>query len=408
VNERRLTELLRDTPVPDEREAQERGWRVVRAALEGRHPVPAKPRLNRLAIALAVGLLLAAVALSPAGAKVADLVHDVVQPGEPNARPALTSLPAPGRLLVTSPKGPWIVDQDGSKRLLGAYEDAAWSPHGWFAAVSRGRELTAVDAVGTVRWSLAAARPVSYPAWSTSGIRVAYLSGSSLRIVAGDGTHDHLLARHVAAVAPAWRPLREPLPAGQVATGPGTNVLAYADRRGRVTVRDDDSGQLLMRSPPGPAPIELSWSSDGQRLLSASRHAFWTFDAGYRLPVTASPPHRWTIRAASFRPGTHTVAAAETRGDSRATSHSVVVLGRTDVENFLSRELFAGPGRFGDLAWSPDGGWLLVGWRDADQWLFLRPSSDRVRAVGHISRQFDPGATGKPPSPGISGWCCAR
>ena len=151
--------------------------------------------MSRLAIALAVGLLIAAVALSPAGAKVADLVHDVVQPGAQNARPALTSLPAPGRLLVTSAKGPWIVDQDGSKRLLGAYEDAAWSPHGWFAAVTRGRELTAVDPVGTVRWSLAARQPVSDPAWSTSGIRVAYLSGSLPAIVAGDGTDDHLLAR---------------------------------------------------------------------------------------------------------------------------------------------------------------------------------------------------------------------
>ena len=156
-------ELLRETPVPEEREAQERGWRVVRAALEARHPVPARLRLSRLAIALAVGLLIAAIALSPAGAKVADIVHDVVQPGAHNARPALTSLPARGRLLVTSPKGPWIVDQDGSKRLLGAYEGAAWSPHGLFAAVTRGRELTAVDPVGTVRWSLAARPPGQRP-----------------------------------------------------------------------------------------------------------------------------------------------------------------------------------------------------------------------------------------------------
>ena len=408
MNERRLTELLRDIPVPDERQAQERGWRVVRASLEARHPVPARLHLNRLAIALAVGLLLAAIALSPAGAKVADLVHDVVQPGEQNARPALTSLPAPGRLLVTSAKGPWVVDQDGSKRLLGAYEEAAWSPHGLFVAVTRGRALTAVDPVGTVRWSLAARRPVSNPAWSSSGVRVAYLSGSSLRIVAGDGTDDRLLASHVARVAPAWRPLRMPVPAGQVATGPRTNVLAYADRRGRVTVRDVDSGTVLLRSPPGPTPIQLSWSSDGKRLLSVSRHAFWTLNPPHPNPVTASPPHHWTIRAASFRPGTHRVAAVETRGHSRATNHSVVLFGRTDIGNFLSQQLFVGPGRFGGLAWSPDGGWLLVGWRDADQWLFLRPSDGRVRAVGHISRQFDPGASGQPPFPGISGWWGAR
>ena len=84
----------------------------------------------------------------------ADLVHDVVEPGPENAQPALTSLPAPGRLLVTSPEGPWIVDRDGSQRLLGDYQEAAWSPSGLFAAVSRGRQLTAVDPVGNCagRW----------------------------------------------------------------------------------------------------------------------------------------------------------------------------------------------------------------------------------------------------------------
>ena len=56
-----------------------------------------------------------------------------------------------------------------------------------FAVVARRHQLTAVDPVGAVRWSLAAPRPVSNPAWSPSGVRVAYMSGSSLRVVAGDG-----------------------------------------------------------------------------------------------------------------------------------------------------------------------------------------------------------------------------
>jgi hypothetical protein len=410
VNERRITQLLRDAPVPDERDAQQRGWRVVHAAFEARHPVPTRPRLNRLAIALAVGLLVAAVALTPAGAKVADLVHDVVQPGEENVQPALTSLPTGGRLLVTSAKGPWVVDEDGSKRLLGAYEDAAWSPHGLFVAATRGRQLTAVDPMGTVRWSLAARHPVSNPAWSTSGVRVAYLSGSSLRVVAGDGTGDRRLARHVAPVLPAWRPLEQPPPAGQVATGPRTNVLAYADRRGRVSIRDLDTGRLLSRNPPGPTPTQISWSSDGKRLMTVSRHTLSTFSASttYRFPATVETPPGWTFQAASFRPHRHRVAAVETRADSRATTRSVVLLGGTETNDPLSTRSFVGPGRLDDLTWSPDGQWLLTGWRNADQWLFLHPSDGRVRAVGHISRQFDPGARGQPPSPGISGWCCAR
>jgi hypothetical protein len=228
-----------------------------------------------------------------------------------------------------------------------------------------------VDPVGTVRWSLAAARPVSYPAWSTSGIRVAYLSGSSLRIVAGDGTHDHLLARHVAAVAPAWKPLRDPLPAGQVATGPGTNVLAYADRRGRVTVRDVDSGRLLLRSPPGPKPIRAPGRPTASG-LSASVTP--DFDAGYRFPVTASPPPVDDPRGEP-RPGTHG-GAAETRGNSRATSHASWSSG--DRRRELPRASCSRTGPTEDLAWSPDG-LLLVGWRDADQWL---PASEPTAASG--------------------------
>ena len=46
---------------------------------------------------------LLAIGLSPAGAKVGDLVSDVVGIGEPDAKPALRSLPAAGELLVESP-----------------------------------------------------------------------------------------------------------------------------------------------------------------------------------------------------------------------------------------------------------------------------------------------------------------
>ena len=167
-----------------------------------------------------------------------------------------------------------------------------------------------------------------------------------------------------------------------------------------MTVRDVDSGRLLSRSPPGPAPIET--------LLVVRRPAAFERlpsrlpDLRQRIPfpVTASPPTGGRSARRASGQALDTVAAAETRGTHGPRVTASWLFGRTDVENFLSRQLFAGPGRFEDLAWSPDGGWLLVGWRDADQWLFLRPSSDRVRAVGHISRQFDPGATGKPPFPG--------
>jgi dipeptidyl aminopeptidase/acylaminoacyl peptidase len=411
VNERRAKEMLRGAVVPEARESEERAWGVVRAAFEARDPARTTSRVNRLVVALAVGLLILAIALSPAGAKVADLVRDVVQPGERNAQPSLTSLPASGRLLVTSSKGPWVVDQDGSKRLLGAYQDAAWSPHGLYVAATRGRQLTALEPTGTVHWSLAAPHPVTDPTWSPSGIRIAYLSGTSLRVVNGDGTDDHLVAKGVARVPPAWRPLHGGVPPGQsVVTGRGTNVLAYVDHRGRVLVRDVDTDRLLIRNPPGPPPTEVAWSSDGARLLSASRRLVAIFDArsSYRFPTTFRTPNQWEVQAASFEPDSHHVAAVETRGSSAAAKKSVVLFGRTDIENYLAERLFAGPGRLQEPTWSPDGRWLLIGWPDADQWLFLRPSDGKVRAVSHISRQFDPGISGQAPFPGISGWCCAR
>jgi WD40-like Beta Propeller Repeat len=399
MNEQRLQQHLRGVFVPEQREAEVRGWRVVHGAFEARHPVHVRPRLNRLAIALALGLLIAGIALSPAGAKVADLVRDVVEPG--NAQPALTSLPTPGRLLVSSPEGPWIVDQDGSQRLLGSYQEAAWSPSGMFAAVSRGRQLTAVDPVGTARWSLAAKRTVSNPTWSTSGIRVAYMSGSSLRVVAGDGTDDRLLAGRVSPVPPAWRPLSEPVPAGQVAIGLRTNVLAYVDRRRQVTVRDVDSGDLLWRTHRYGAPIrELQWSADRGRLLVRTA-SFIVFLDGRGQAVKRVT---WPTLGASMSPDDgRTVFIRPAKGGRS----DVLITGRNG--SGTPRRVLTRPGRITDPTWSPDGKWLLVTRPAADQWIFIRPTRPvRVEAAANISRQFAPGTTGQPPFPRTSGWCCAR
>jgi hypothetical protein len=63
---------------------------------------------------------------------------------------------------------------------------------------------------------------------------------------------------------------------------------------------------------------------------------------------------------------------------------------------------FSGTGTFSGLAWSPDGEWLLVGWVEPDQWLFIRASGPRsVRAVANVAKQFD---SSSPPR--IAGWCC--
>jgi hypothetical protein len=70
-----------------------------------------------------------------------------------------------------------------------------------------------------------------------------------------------------------------------------------------------------------------------------------------------------------------------------------------------SKLLFAGPGDFGDVAWSPDAKWLLVTWPSANQWVFLHGA--RVRAVANIEEQF-PRADRLGPMLELAGrWCCS-
>jgi WD40 repeat protein len=387
MNHDRLRELLRDAPMPDEREAEERGWRVVRAALESHPPTVRRPGARRWAIAVVLGLLILAIGLSPAGAKVADLVDEAIHPGEGNAQRKLTSLPAPGRLLATSPHGAWVVAQDGSKRRLGSYNDATWSPSGLFVAVARGRELTAVKPDGTVRWSLSAGRSVSDPVWAPSGLRIAYRAGNAVRLVAGNGADDRLLAHRAAPTPPAWAPESD------------RNILAFVGPNGTVRAVDVESGQSLWRSARfGGGVQSLEWSSTG-RLLVMARSFFVILDQ--RGHAISKGPAGGPAEAAAFSPDGRAIALARRTG-----RRSELVILRTGPANPVERRLFAGGGRFTDIAWSPGGTWLLLGWRDADQWLFVHPADRKVVSVSEISRQFAPGITRTVGFPRVAGWCC--
>jgi hypothetical protein len=72
------------------------------------------------------------------------------------------------------------------------------------------------------------------------------------------------------------------------------------------------------------------------------------------------------------------------------------------------RRLFSALGRLGEVVYSPDGRWLLLAWRSADQWLFLNPAHPRrVVAVSDVAAQFDPGTTSPAAFPKVAGWCCS-
>jgi hypothetical protein len=196
-------------PAPGEGDAGERSWEVVRKAYEERLPAPHR-RDRRAFVLVAIAAAVLAAALSPPGLAVWGSLRDAVR-GEENAKPALFSLPTPhSRLLVNSAEGAWVVQSDGSKRLLSGYRDASWSPHGLYIAAIHGDELRALEPNGDVHWSLAR-RGLSSPRWSFDGYRIAYFAGSSLRIVNGDGTDDHRLTRNVRPRALAWQPGRHVL-----------------------------------------------------------------------------------------------------------------------------------------------------------------------------------------------------
>lgn len=369
---------LESIEIPDESDARARAWNVVSAAFADRQPVERPSRRLRLALAVAVVVAGLTAVLSSPGRAVLDEVREVV--GVERAQPALFSLPAPGRLLVASDAGVWVVQEDGSKRLLGPYREASWSPFGRFVIAARENELTALEPTGGVRWTLSR-RGARSPRWtgSETDTRVAYVDRTGIRVVGGDGLGDRLLV--VGGRGPlAWRPGKE-------------FVLAYADRRGRVVVIDAETRKVRWRSRTDGRVVDLEWSWNGSRLVAlragarddvavyTRRGALFT---GFRTP-------RGSLTAVATRPGSNARAVAiRERGQARLLMPNVL------------RAALSGPGVLADLTWSPDGRWLVVGWPSADQWVFVRADGQRIRAVSNLAEQFRSGSF-----PRIEGWCCS-
>ncbi len=379
---RRAPSALRDFRAPDEAGAEQRAWSVVHAAYLKREPVRRAATRRRLAVVPLLSVIVAGLLLSPAGATVGRLITKAL--GVRHAAPSLSSLPSPGRILVTGPGGTWTAAADGSLRHLGAWRQASWSPRGQYVAVVSSNGLAAVDPRGNVRWSIA--RPdVSDPSWfSPSGYRVAYLSAGTLRVIAGDGTGDRLLAAPVADVAPAWRP--------------GYSFqLAYVTAAHRVVVRDADTRRPIWTAPVTARPRELLWSNDGRSLVVVTAYAVLTYAGTTGV-----------LRSALHVAGGPTGEAALSP-DGRMV---VLVLGgdqvavvRTGTAHSGTRQLLAGSG-LRDVSWSPNGRWLLVGWPAADQWVFVRVAgAPRVAAVSRIAQQFASGGAARA-FPRLEGWCC--
>ena len=362
-------------PAPGEREAGERGWELLRRAYDERLPAP-RARNWRPMVAVAIGVAVLAAVFSSPGLGVWGSLRHAVR-GEDH----LLALPARGRVLVNAQGGVWVINHDGSKRFLSGYADAAWSPHGLYLAAAHENELVALEPNGKVHWKLARSGPVGGARWSYEGYRIAYLSGHALRVVNGDGTGDRLITPNAVGSglpALAWRP--------------GTHELLYTNGRGELVLLDVDRNRILWRRP-SRGTENVAWSDDGRRLLVADARPR-ILDAGGRLVAGFGSS---SVLPAAFVPRTHAIALVRAaKGHSRVLVYSGPHYRRL-------RDVFSGAGNFGGIAWSPDGRWLLVDWRTADQWLFIRSAAVQRIAARNIGNTFDSGpehyAT-------LGGWCC--
>jgi hypothetical protein len=374
-----VKKALEHVEIPGEHEARERTWQLVSAAFAERTPAQRRPTPRRLVPTLAVVVLgaIAAAAFSSPGRAVFHAIRKTV--GVENAQPALFALPADGRLLVTSNAGVWVVQANGSKRRLGVYASASWSPHGRYVVATRRNGLYTLTPTGEERWSLA--RPgVRFARWAgtDTDTRIAYLTTTRLRVVGGDGKADADAGGLPAAarIAPAWRP------------GAGF-VVAYATTRARIYAYDAGLGADFWSaravSAAFPQPRLLEWSSDGKRLMLVTGDKVVLFGTRSATPLEV---HSEQVVDAAFRPGTHDVTVIRRPGEV-----SQVVLG--------SKVLFSTAGELRGLTWSPDGRWLLVGSPEADQWVFVRADGRKIVAVSNVSGQFRTQNL-----PRVEGWCC--
>ena len=350
--------------IPGEHDARLRTWAVVRAAYAEREPVPRRRPLLVPALAAAAVLAVVAAAASPPGRAVIDDVREVI--GIEGAAPAVFSLPPGGA---------------GAAHVRERRVDRARRRLETLPRPRPRRRLVAVRPLCRRRARERARR-------ARAGRRHALDARAAGRVQSGlgrvrDGHADRVPLRRPAA---GRRRRRHRRPAAR-ARHRGRAAGLAPGRRARPDVRDarrrDRHGRhrlgprALAAARGGSGRARLEWSSDGRRLLVQGGDFADVLTRDGR-PFTGFVAEEGRILAAAFRPGSHAVAYAhEIRGRTQAL-----------VDGEPGGLVFSGPGRIDELAWSPDGRWLLLGWRAADQWLFVRPGARSVDAASDISGQF--------------------
>src|SRR5262249_6221975 len=148
---------------------------------------------------------------------------------------------------------------------------------------------------------------------------------------------------------------------------------------GAIVVRNADSGRIVWRTPIDVLPSSLDWSADGTLLAVTASPRTLVLDGSGHVRRSVSLLDAKLLQAA-VKPSSHKLAVS-----LRLPARSEVRLVDIDRPG-TSKLMFAGPGDFRDVTWSPNGRWLLLDWPTANQWLFV--SGSHVRAVGNIDQEF--------------------
>jgi len=421
-----LRERLDDLRAPGESEATERAVSLAaEAAAEprGTQRVGSSRALKSL-VAAAGAALVAVVALTPAGADVRDWIDRAVSEVPPPVAPqpaTLDPLPTDGRLLVEADEQVWVVEADGSHASLGDWDEGTFSPGGINVALAGGGQLAAATSGGEPIWRIGsrADRPrIEDPRWAPSGLRIVYRRGGELRVAIADGSGSDTLARGISAVAPAWRPR---------AVGTDPDVVAFA-KPGRVILMDGDTGARRGQIR-GVRAIDLEWL-DGDRLLAVEPERVTVYrvavDGGGAQPAVEVPMPggvSGSVQSATASPdGTRVaVVLGPPSGQIGQGAIARLVLARIEPGKIRAETLFSGPGSFERPVFSPDGGWIQLGWPDSAQWVFISPDQnqkllEQVEVVGDPGEVFEgegrggTGGVGDPRPggelPSVSDWCC--
>jgi hypothetical protein len=267
------------------------------------------------------------------------------------------------------------VGAHGRIRALGPASDGDLSPHARNAVLASGSALVAVSvADGQVRWRVPAPAPVSLPRWSLERTvppccRVAYLAGGALYAVGGDGRGAHVVATHVLAVAPAWRP------------GPG-HELAYAAPDG-IHVVEGDTRRERAHVRIAVRPVGLSWRSDGRRLAVGDATGVTLYSAtGKRL---LRLPAHGSVLAAGYAPGGDRLVVLRRDAGGRL---SLLVRRATGALRVLRNLTITAAG---DLRLSPDGRFALLASREADEWIEIRLRDGHLQHLREIGQRLRAG-----------------